>query len=115
MIIMKNTILIFLFSISVCSSYANDFDKTCEYFNELSQKPNLKYLSSPERYSFIENKVRNFKEDSLAKSAWYSLSVSPEFRYELFKQGAEEIIGSSWDCPSMKTLSPTVAEGELSK
>ena len=86
----------------------NDFDKVCQYFEDLSQEPLVEKMSYLERNEFIVQRIKeNLPQWSNARASWEAISSAvSEQRYELFKTGAESVIHRSWNCSAMEKLAP---------
>ncbi len=99
----KDSRSIILLSTILLYSCSNDFDITCGYFNDLLNAPNLEEMTSNQRFSFINKKIKNFDENSSARVLWESTAASPNERYDIYKFAIEDTIGKEWSCPSNAT------------
>ncbi|MFC3152277.1 hypothetical protein ACFOEK_14675 [Litoribrevibacter euphylliae] len=93
----------------VISGCSNDFDKTCEFFTELSGHPDIEQMSSNDKHLFIIEKMDSLN-DGDAKAAWQAIAYAvPEEKYSLFQQVAiESGAGDDWNCPQMESLAPLI-------
>lgn len=103
------TKLLVAFLIVFLSGCSSDFDKTCEFFVELSKSPGIDQMSANDKHVFIMERM-NTLEDGDAKAAWNAITYAvPEEKYELFEQVAHDSEGSKdWHCSAMKLLVPSV-------
>lgn len=85
----------------------SDFDLVCDYFQELREQKNIDKMTFVQRNGFIEGKITKALPGSYVKDSWEAISSAvPEDRYEIFKMGAEEVLGLEWSCSAMKILAP---------
>lgn len=107
---MRTISQIFIFIVGVfCATYSygningrhNDFDEICRIYTEI-QNSNMS-LNTASNYLLknIEKRVRS-NDALVAHSA--ILEAMSDRRYELFKQSAEEVLGTVWRCPAMESL-----------
>ncbi|GLQ33587.1 hypothetical protein [Litoribrevibacter albus] len=103
------TKLLVAFLIVFLSGCSSDFDKTCEFFVELSQSPGIDWMSANDKNIFIMERM-NTLEDGDAKAAWNAITYAvPEEKYELFEQVAHDSEGGKdWQCSAMKVLVPSI-------
>lgn len=86
----------------------NDFDRVCQYFEDLSREPLVEEMSYLERNEFIVQRIsENLSRWSDARASWEAVSSAvSEQRYELFKTGAESVLRRTWHCSAMEKLAP---------
>jgi hypothetical protein len=112
MFIRKVIILTCLFSLSGCLlDIANSpsFDHVCSAFETLAKHNDLSSLSAEDRYSFIENEIRNLDIKSNARAAFNSIENAViQDRYYLFKGVVDSIEDGDWSCEAMEVLVPTI-------
>ena len=106
-----------VFSFFVCFSLAscaadNDFDTVCSVFKALQASPNLAKLSPQQRQAFVTEHIdKMLDKSSAARISWEAVAAAdPDQRYEIFKSGAEDVLGKSWECESMRQLAATAGE-----
>ena len=113
MMILRRAIyaILFVFCMLNAPGYAaeavgNEFDKVCEYFQQLEQLPKIDTMTSLQRNSFVMERIsQNLRPESDARVAWEAIAnADAAQRYELFKSSAESVHSGSWQCPSMKKL-----------
>jgi len=101
-----------LFSLSGCLlDVANSpsFDHVCSAFEALAKHNDLSSLSAEDRYSFIENEIRNLDVKSNARAAFNAIENAViQDRYYLFKGVVDSIEGGDWSCEAMEVLVPTI-------
>lgn len=108
--LISNAILI-CFSLTAASA-ENDFDIVCGIFSVLQNKSDLAKLSPQQRGAFVIERVKNNLDvTSNARVSWEAIvSAVPNQRYEIFKYGAEEVLGKPWTCRPMEQLAATAGE-----
>ena len=96
---------------SACAA-DNDFDVVCGIFKELQGKSDLDKLSTQQRAAFISERVsKTLDSTSAARVSWQAIvAAEPSQRYELFKDGAESVLGKSWSCKPMEELASSAGE-----
>ncbi len=81
------------------------FDQLCEVFNELKNLAGVSQLSQEEKSNFILENMSKKIQDPIVSNSWEAVrQATPESRYQIFKDGAEEVTGEPWDCPNMQAL-----------
>jgi hypothetical protein len=96
--------------ITGCSRQQQDFDQVCGYFAELKSQLEQRSLSAAERGDFILDQVlQKLPADSNARIAWEAIATAEASeRYYLFVEAATSSGLTSWQCPSMQQLAPTL-------
>jgi hypothetical protein len=99
------------FAVTACAA-DNDFDVVCGIFKELQNKPDLDKLPPQQRGNFVTEKVnKSLDSSSAARVSWQAIvAAAPSQRYELFKDGAEEVLGKSWSCKPMEMLASSAGK-----
>lgn len=83
-------------------SDGDGFDQICEIFSRALDSG----LSGEGRSNFINDAVENSVKSGPGKDTYYGIfNLSPEDRYEVFRQAANHYTESEWDCAPMKAIS----------
>lgn len=92
-----------LLASSCVTAADNDFDKVCNYFQQLDSLIAKKAMSNSQKADYISKHVNEeLKASSPAREAWEVIVYAvPEERYDIYKSTAEEILGKTWRCDSM--------------
>ena len=109
----KKLFAFFLVCISIpVHATNNEFDVVCGIFKELLNKSDLDKLSAQQRGAFVTEKVHKALDSSSAtRVSWEAIvAAEPSQRYELFKTGAEDVLGKSWSCKPMEALASSAGE-----
>jgi len=98
--------------LSGCTDKAQDLDKVCQAFGQLSQHPELEKMGHGARMAFVSARI----DDALSRFSavaplWEHVPYyEPSRSYPMFQRTAEELLGKPWTCPDMERLSPTLSE-----
>lgn len=109
----QSIIFIFFISFSLTACAAdNDFNIVCDIFRELQNKSDLVKLTPQQRETFVTKRVnKTLKTSSAARISWKAIvSAEPDQRYEIYQDGAEDVLSKVWKCEAMRRLASTTGE-----